>query len=292
MNFHNLVVMNTTMTRSTKKTPYEIVFGQKVNSFHNVSISASSVNIGDINDTVEKSSVVGREANIEFSVSTGKRALENEDKENSKRRKPVNFNVHHPNQIVDEDALDVTCPKQKIVRDIVKLNLEKGREKMERKYNSTTKITAADFSVGDNISVKIPKRDRHATNVIRIPCVIIQKGSGKQQTYKLLSEFGVLSKRYTVSKVMSFPVKVKCDEDTSVKICLRAAAKKVIKSNNTFCNSKGMCTTMSCRCCKEHVLCSSRCHGISSENCKNKNCYKKNLSHKSKLPTQTIKTTC
>ena len=292
MNFHNLVVMNTTMTRSTKKTPYDIVFGQKVNSFHNVSISASSVNIGDINDTVEKSSVVGREANIEFSVSTGKKALENEDKENSKRRKPVNFNVHHPNQIVDEDALDVTCPKRKIVRDIVKLNLEKGREKMERKYNSTAKITAADFSVGDNISVKIPKRDRHATNVIRIPWVIIQKGSGKQPTYKLLSEFGVLSKRYTVSKVMSFPVKVKCDEDTSVKICLRAAAKKVIKSNNTFCNSKGMCTTMSCRCCKEHVLCSSRCHGISSENCKNKNCYKKNLSHKSKLPTQAIKTTC
>ena len=80
------------------------------------------------------------------------------------------------------------------MRDIVKSNVEKRQQKMEQKYNSTKKITAAYFSVGDNVSVKIPKRDRHATDVRRLPCVIIQNGSGKQLTYKLLSEFGVLSK--------------------------------------------------------------------------------------------------
>ena len=111
MNFHNLVVMNITVTKSTKKTPYEIELGQKVNSFHNVLTSVSSVNIGDIDDIVEISSVVGGEPYIEFSVSAGNRALKSEDKEKSKIRKPVSFNVHHPNQIVEEDALDVICPK-------------------------------------------------------------------------------------------------------------------------------------------------------------------------------------
>lgn len=135
--------------------------------------------------------------------------------------------------------------------------------------------------VGDNVSVKIPKRDRHATDVRRLPCVIIQKGSGKQPTYELLSEFGVLSKHYTASKLMLFPVKVKCG-DASVKISLRTAAVKVLKSNNIFCHCKGTCKTMNCRCCKEHVLCSSRCHRVSSESCKNKNCYEKKLSYKSK----------
>ena len=228
MNFDNLVVMNTTLTKSTKKTLYEIEFGQKVNSFHNVLISVSSVNIGDIDDMVEISSVVGGEPYIEFSVFAGNRALKSEDKEKSKRRKPVSFNVHHPNQIVEEDALDVICPKRKIMKDIVKLNLQKSREKMEQKYNSTKKITSPDFSVGDNVSVKILNRDRHATDVRRFTCIIIQKGSGKQPTYKLLSEFGVLSKRYTASKLTSFPAEVKCG-DASVKISLQAAAKNKIK---------------------------------------------------------------
>ena len=100
--------MNTTAARSMKKTPYKIVFDQKANSFHNVSIFVLSVNIGDTDDIVETRSVVGGEPNIEFSISTGKRSLESEDEEKSKRRKSVNFNVRHPNQIV---ALDVTCPK-------------------------------------------------------------------------------------------------------------------------------------------------------------------------------------
>ena len=84
MNFHNLVVINTTVTKSTKKTPYEIEFGQKVNWFHNVLISVSSVNIGDIHDIVEIGSVVGGEPYIEFSVSARNRTLKSEDKENQK----------------------------------------------------------------------------------------------------------------------------------------------------------------------------------------------------------------
>ena len=48
--------------------------------------------------------------------------------------------------------------------------------------------------------------------------------------YKLLSEFGVLKKRYTASKLTSFPAEVKCG-DASVKISLRAAAKNKIKQH-------------------------------------------------------------
>ena len=45
--------MNTTVTRSTNKTPYEIVFGQRANTFHNVSMEVPSVNLSGLEDIVE-----------------------------------------------------------------------------------------------------------------------------------------------------------------------------------------------------------------------------------------------
>ena len=68
--------MNTTVTRSTNKTPYEIVFGQKPNTFHNASISVPSINLQDIEDIVEDNE--GEETTpVQFAVSPRERTAAN-----------------------------------------------------------------------------------------------------------------------------------------------------------------------------------------------------------------------
>ena len=72
----------------------------------------------------------------------------------------------------------------------------------------------------NNVSVFIPNRYRHASDVMRLPCVIIEKGSGKQPTYKLLTEYGILSKRYTASDLIPLPSDIKSSNPyTKIRDC-------------------------------------------------------------------------
>ena len=67
--------MNITVTISTNKTPYKIVFDQRANSFHNVSMEVRSVNLSGLEDIVEsqlQEEQVEEERNIEFSFSQRK----------------------------------------------------------------------------------------------------------------------------------------------------------------------------------------------------------------------------
>ena len=63
--------MKTTVTRSTNKTSYEIVFGQTSNTFHNALISVLSIKLQDIEDIVEDDE--GEETTpVQFAVSPRK----------------------------------------------------------------------------------------------------------------------------------------------------------------------------------------------------------------------------
>ena len=140
---------------------------------------------------------------------------------------------------------------------------------MKKKYSSSKKVETSEYNVGDNASIYIPKRDRHSTDVKRLSCVVTNKGRGKQLSYKLLTEFGILKKRYTAVKLMPYPGSVKCG-DPSVKISLAAVARKVVSVKRIFCHCKGTCTTLACRCKKASIKCYSQCHGIFPNYCKNK----------------------
>ena len=73
---YHLVSMNTTVTRSTNKTLYEIDFGQKPNTFHNALISVLSINLQGIEDIVEDDE--GEEMTpVLFAVSPRKRTAAN-----------------------------------------------------------------------------------------------------------------------------------------------------------------------------------------------------------------------
>ena len=69
----------------------------------------------------------------------------------------------------------MTCPSRKKVRGEVESNLAKNQEFMSKKHEKTRRVKVASIKVGDTVSVIVPKRDRHAANQKRAPCVIIDK---------------------------------------------------------------------------------------------------------------------
>ena len=62
---------------------------------------------------------------------------------------------------------------------------------------------------------------------------------------------------------------VKCG-DPSVKISLAAVERKVVSVKRIFCNCKGAWITLACRCKKASIKCSSHCHGIFANDCRNR----------------------
>ena len=79
---------------------------------------------------------------------------------------------------------------------------------MIKRYNSSIKVEASYYNVGENVAIYTPKRDWHSTDFKRLPCVATNKGSGKQPIYKLLTEFWTLQKRYKryiAAKLMPYP---------------------------------------------------------------------------------------
>ena len=161
------------------------------------------------------------------------------------------------------------CPVREEIRKTVKKKLSKKHRKTGKKYNSSRKLKTRVYNAGGNVSIYLPKRDRHSTDVKRLRCIVINKGSGKQPSYKLLTEFGILQKRYTAAKLMPYPGSVKCG-DPSVKISLAAVVRKVVSAKRIFCHCKGACTTLACRCKKASIKCSSQCHGIFANDCRNR----------------------
>ena len=87
--------------------------------------------------------------------------------------------------------------------------LEKNQDYMIGKYQKGKRIKVADFQIGENVSLLIPKGDRQHSDLKRLPCTIIDKSSGQIPTYKLLCEHGMLNRRYTASTLMSYPGVVK-----------------------------------------------------------------------------------
>ena len=175
--------MNATVTRSTNKTPYEIVFGQRANTFHNVSMEVPSANLSGLEDIVEsqlEEEQVEEERNVDFSVSQRKGTQQSESSSaeiDRKKRKLLNFYIHDPINIVDKEAFEATCPVHEEIRETVKKNLEKSREKW-KKIQRSRKVETREYNVGDNVSIYIPKRDRHSTDVKRLQCVVTNKGRG------------------------------------------------------------------------------------------------------------------
>ena len=121
-----LDVMNTTVTRITNKTPYETVFCQRANTFHNFLMERPSVNLSGLEDIFEsclEEGQVEEERNVELSDSQRDGAQQPEllsSEIDRKRPKMLNFSIDDPIIRLDKEAFKVKCPVREEVRETVK----------------------------------------------------------------------------------------------------------------------------------------------------------------------------
>lgn len=63
---------------------------------------------------------------------------------------------------------------------------------MKIKYNKRKRLRTVEFSIGDGVTIKVPRSDRGPCDLRRIPGVIVRK---KKDCYTIRTKFGVLKKR-------------------------------------------------------------------------------------------------
>lgn len=182
--------MNTSVVRSIKKTPFEVVFGQKANSFESAGIDASSVNIEDICDVVGDEEVPS-DGDSNFMPTMVNFNVHPADNGEARESNEMDIDDINHSDLSDNSAqkdqsfesFPVTCKIRQDIRTTVKKSLDENAEMIIKKTLKSKRIQVADFSVGQNVSVFIPSRDRRSSDLKRLPCVIVHKSSGNLPTY-------------------------------------------------------------------------------------------------------------
>ena len=147
--------------------------------------------------------------------------------------------------------------------------LEKNSEFLRNKYQKDKRIKVTDFLIGQNVSVLIPKADRHHSDLKRLQCTIIDKSAGDVPTYKLICAYGIIEKRYTASSLMAYPGTLKIDREKRVSLteAVRLSNMNIV----VFCGCKKACQTQQCKCYNANKNCTSRCHKGKTGKCCNNN---------------------
>ena len=85
-----------------------------------------------------------------------------------------------------------TFSKHRLVREKADFQYRRNAERMKRKHSLMHKVKK--FVVGESVSLRIPRIDRTATDVHRLPCIIVQVVGKTQDMYRLRCSSGVLDR--------------------------------------------------------------------------------------------------
>lgn len=141
-------------------------------------------------------------------------------------------------------------------------------QRMRERYNNSKRVRV--FQKGDVVSLRIPRIDRAATDLHRLPCVVRERLGKKHFLYRLQCEHGILNTCYPGGDLEAHTGNVNLTSNSTEKLSLREAAKKANPCNTYYgnsCTCKGDCSTLKCSCLKAQQPCSTRCH--SGRSCKN-----------------------
>ena len=114
-------------------------------------------------------------------------------------------------------------------------------QRMKARYNSKR---VQMFKKGDIVSVRIPRVDRAATDLHRLPCVVVKRLVTKRFLYRLQCEHGVLNNCYPGGELEAHTgsVIITTNWKSASRVSLREAAKRTTPLNSyygTFCSCKG-----------------------------------------------------
>ena len=130
--------------------------------------------------------------------------------------------------------------------------------------------TTEAFAIGDYVTVKVDRMDRHATDNQRAFCKVLQVGENAK--YRLLSQLGILKTMYPVSMLLRVPSDSQSlaaaallnAPTTSTTLHAVAAANSTSAGDQVAIKcgcKKNSCTSGRCKCFKNDVGCSIYCHG-------------------------------
>ena len=121
------------------------------------------------------------------------------------------------------------------------------------------------YSVGESVSVKVPRIDRTSTDLSRIPCVVVQRVGKAQDLYRLRCKSGVLSSCFNAGDLEPFSREFRLTADDwqdQPKVTLRSASMEQSACNvftRNRCNCRS-CDNRRCCCKKAKIACSTHCH--------------------------------
>ena len=143
--------------------------------------------------------------------------------------------------------------------------------KMKIKYAKQQNVRT--YSVGESVSVKVPRIDRTCTDLPRIPCVVVQRVGKAQELYRLRCKSGVLSNCFSAGDLEPFRGEFHItvdDWEDQPQVTLRSASMEQSACNvftRNRCNCRS-CDNRRCCCRKANIACSTHCH--KGKDCSNK----------------------
>ena len=84
-----------------------------------------------------------------------------------------------------------TVSAHKLIRGHVKRHTRIAAEKMKTKYNKCKRTKIVQFSIGDAVTVIVPRPDRGPCDQRRLPGVIVKK----RDCYTIRTKYGILKQR-------------------------------------------------------------------------------------------------
>lgn len=138
---------------------------------------------------------------------------------------------------------------------------------MQLKYSKAKRRKVFTFSVGNIVSVRIPRIDRTSTDLYRAPCIVVEVLGKEYLLYRLRCCYGVLKTCYGEGDLECYdgmlPLEVNGWKNDKV-ISLREAAQLVNPKNDLKCGSRNCqsgCNSKRCYCTRINTKCLSKCHG-------------------------------
>ena len=183
----------------------------------------------------------------------------------------------HPSSVLllqdtTEDPIQrplATLEKHSAVREKADTAYCKNAEKMRLKHSKQRRVL--EFTIGQSVSVRIPRIDRVCTDPQWLPCVVVQIVGKAQVMYRLQCEAGVLNCCYRASDLEpyagSYNIPLIAGENSHGKAARKQAPWNVFQGNKCNC-CPGTCDSQICHCRKKGIDCSSHCYR--GEDCTNK----------------------
>ncbi|CAB5215589.1 unnamed protein product [Rhizophagus irregularis] len=265
--------MNNSWCRSHKKTPYELVYGDKPRGNCTLIDELFAKNIcneEDIPDTIQiYDSIEDLDSDIIDDLQESNIPVQQLDIERAVVQDQDNENNRHI-VLIDPVLLDITNNTQhEVLRNMARQDLQDYTNKMANQMSKGRK-RIKEYQIGDLVRVAVPKIDRFSVDRPTLPCKIMEKTENNK--YSLGSKFGIIGVYYSASELE--PLGTETFPELEViplnKISIREAARLQSAGlvSGGICNCKGECNSNKCRCKKAGGDCSSRCH--SGRSCQNK----------------------